>query len=516
MTTFNDFELPVDLKRAVDELGYESPTPIQEKTIPLLLGKDSDFLGIAATGTGKTAAFAIPLLARIKKEHRKTQSLIMAPTRELAKQISESIRGLGKYRGARFAVIYGGAGYREQMAALSQNPHIVIATPGRLLDHLDRGTIDLSSVSTVVLDEADEMISMGFKEDIEKVLEFVRAKGSNPNIWLFTATMQKELRRIADTFLKSPATAQVNTSSVLSGTVVQSFHLVREDDKGETVCRIVDSSDNFYGMIFCQTKVAVEEVASFLHRKGYLAAELHGDKTQREREMTMKKFRNREINIMVCTDVAARGLDVKNLTHVINYSVPKEIDSYIHRIGRTGRQGETGSAVSLVTPDRVGLIRRLEAVTGATIQHVKVPGQKQVVQRKISELVAKVLAVPEAKISKVVSGPLAEHSKSFDGLSSIEIAARFMNLYQKDMMSILSEGDGEGRDLNLEMRPEREFSRGRGFRGNSNRGQGGGRPQRFGGGGDRRPSAEGSKFRREGSRTDSRPKSGRGRTQSDR
>lgn len=425
MKTFKDLNLSAALNSAIEELGYTAPTPIQAETLPVLLEGPTDFLGLAATGTGKTAAFGIPLLEQLDPTKRAVQALILCPTRELALQVTEQINLLGKHKKLRAVPVYGGAGYGDQIRGLKQGAQIVVATPGRLIDHLEKGTIQLDAVQTVILDEADEMISMGFKDELESILETMPT--DNYKTWLFSATMSKEVRKVADRFLEKPKMVQVNKTEMLSGTVRQIYYKVKEGDKADILCKLIDAAEEeFYGLIFCQTKSLVMDLTALLSGRGYKVDCLHGDKDQSQRERTMRAFRERRVSVVVCTDVASRGLDVKDLTHVVNYSIPRELDNYVHRIGRTGRSGKPGLALSLVTPSHLGLIRRIEQMTKSTVEIGVIPTRKDIGMKKTAQLLERFQAVKtHARVEELLSeGWLA----ALEGMSKKEIAARLLVL----------------------------------------------------------------------------------------
>ncbi|MGE0763364.1 MAG: DEAD/DEAH box helicase [Bdellovibrionales bacterium] len=386
MESFAELNLSPAIQRAIQELGYTTPSPIQQQALPILMGERTDFIGLAATGTGKTAAFGIPLLEQINPSKKFVQGLIMCPTRELAVQVSGQINLLGKYKGIRSIAVYGGSDYANQLHGLKQGAQVVVGTPGRLIDHMNRGTLKLENVQTLILDEADEMISMGFKEDLEAVLKATNA--DSRNIWLFSATMGKEVRRVADTYLRQAQQVQVNRTEVLSTNVEQTFYGMRESDKPEILCKLIDLADDFYGLIFCQTKLLVTDLTHYLTERGHKVDSLHGDKDQKAREKTMQAFRDKRVRILICTDVASRGLDVKDVTHVINYSIPRELDIYVHRIGRTARGGKGGKAISLVTPTHRSLIGRIEKMTKSKIVECKIPTRRDVGSKKISKVLA--------------------------------------------------------------------------------------------------------------------------------
>lgn len=403
-------------------MGFETPSPIQAQALPILLGEPSDFIGLAATGTGKTAAFGIPLLERIDRTQKHTQALIMCPTRELALQVTGQINLLGKYKGIKALPVYGGSDYLNQIHGLKNGAQIVVGTPGRLIDHMDRGNLKLDKAKIIIMDEADEMISMGFREDLEKILGAVQRESSH--IWLFSATMSKEVRRVADKFLKNPKLAQVNRTEMLSTTVEQIYYRMKESDKPEILARIIESVDDFYGLVFCQTKAMVTDLTTYLIERGLKVDCLHGDKDQRAREKSMQSFRDRRVRLLVCTDVASRGLDVKDITHVINYSLPRESELYIHRIGRTARGGKTGIAMSLVTPSHQHLVARLEHITKTKIKEGKLPSRKEVASLAISKMLPK---FKDQKFSERAIELLSEEWKeTLANLSVQEVAARFL------------------------------------------------------------------------------------------
>jgi ATP-dependent RNA helicase DeaD len=384
--SFNELTLSPPLMRAITELGYDKPTPVQALALPMLLEGPTDFLGLAATGTGKTAAFAIPMLERIDPTKRVVQTLILCPTRELAVQVAGQIDLLGKYKNVKALPVYGGASYSDQIHGLKQGAKVVVGTPGRVIDHIERGTLRLDDVTTVILDEADEMISMGFREDIEKVLSSVK-KDQN-NIWLFSATMSRDVRKVADQFLKDPKLVQINRTEMLPSTIEQLYYMTHESNKPDILCKLIDAAEDFYGLIFCQTKSLVADLTTFLTERGYKVDCLHGDKDQKSRERTMQSFRDRKVKMLVCTDVASRGLDVKDITHVINYSIPRELDSYVHRIGRTARSGKTGFAMSLVTPSHRRLIMQIENMTKSRMKEGTIPTRKDVGTKKTGKVLA--------------------------------------------------------------------------------------------------------------------------------
>jgi len=457
MQKFSELNLSEKILKAITELGYESTTPIQAETLPILLEGDTDFLGLAATGTGKTAAFGIPLLERIDPKQKGVQALILCPTRELAIQVAGQIDLLGKYLGIKALPIYGGAGYGDQIYGLKNGATIVVGTPGRVVDHMEKGTLKLDLLKTLVLDEADEMISMGFKDDLEFVLS--KAPTGQANIWLFSATMGGEVRRVADTYLKDPKKVQVNRTEMLPDTVEQIYFMVHEYDKPDLVTKVIDAADDeFYGIIFCQTKSLVIDLTQFLVSKGYKTDCLHGDMDQTGRDRVMRAFREKKITTLIATDVACRGLDVKDITHVINYSIPRELDNYVHRIGRTGRSGKSGIALSLVTNSHKGLIRRIEEMTKSRMKEGKLPTLKDVAVKKVAKSQVEFEKIgPQGRMTELLGD---EWKTSLEPLSKEEIVGRFITLLHPELASgkaaAKSEmGDSRPPEASSERRPER-------------------------------------------------------------
>ncbi len=431
LKSFEELTLSPPLMRAITELGYTEPSPIQAEALPILMEGLTDFIGLAATGTGKTAAFAIPLLEKIDPKLKSVQALILCPTRELALQVAGQIDILGKYKGIRALPVYGGSSYGDQIRGFKQGISIVVGTPGRLVDHMVRGTLLLADLKTIVLDEADEMISMGFKDDLETILKHMPKGGCNT--WLFSATMSRDVRSVADKYLKQPKQVQVNRSEMLSTTVEQIYYRVHESDKPEILCKIIDAADDFYGIVFCQTKLLVTDLTQYLIDHGYKVDCLHGDKDQNSRERTMRAFRERKVRLLICTDVASRGLDVKDVTHVINYSIPRELESYVHRIGRTARSGKAGVAISLVTPSHRNLIGRIEQMTRSRMTEGVLPTRKDIGAKKIS------LVLEKFKSEKAFdrASALMDHNwkELLASMNPEEIAGRFLSMMFTDLFN---------------------------------------------------------------------------------
>ena len=431
LKSFDEVVLNPLLMKAIVDLGYEKPSPIQAETLPILLGDSTDFIGLAATGTGKTAAFGLPLLQRIDPAVRAVQGLILCPTRELAIQVSGQINIMGKHLGVRAIPIYGGSGYGDQISGLRKGAQVVVGTPGRLVDHMERGTLNLDQLHTVILDEADEMISMGFKEDLENILKNTPRESSN--IWLFSATMSHEVRKVADEYLRKPKQVQVNRKEMLSGTVEQLYYATQESNKPEVLCKLIDAAEDFYGLVFCQTKSLVVDLTQYLTGRGYRADCLHGDMDQPARERTMRSFREKRVTLLICTDVASRGLDVKDVSHVINYSLPRELDNYVHRIGRTARSGKAGYAMSLVTPSHRGLVRRIEQMTNSRMKEGKIPSRKEIGAKKVSKILANFQA--QDSYARAIELMDASWKEAITKMTTEEITGRFLTLMYPEVFA---------------------------------------------------------------------------------
>jgi ATP-dependent RNA helicase DeaD len=426
MKNFDTFDLSPGLLQSLSELNYHQPTPIQAQTLPLLLQQKTDFLGLAATGTGKTAAFLIPALEQIQPGSSQPQVLILCPTRELALQITKQVQLLGKHKGIEGLALYGGSGYSDQIRGLKNKAPIVIGTPGRVVDHLKRGTLKLHQMQTFILDEADEMISMGFQEDLSYILEQAPRNPKNTptnQIWLFSATMNPQIHLVAKKYLKNPK--KVHLEQTIPSKLEQIYYMIHEGQKNELLCRVIDTSPAFYGLVFCQTKSLVMELTEYLKHKGYPVTCLHGDLDQKNRERTLQSFKNKKSTILICTDIASRGLDVLDLTHVINYSLPRELEHYIHRIGRTARSGKPGLAISFVTPSHRNLLPRIAKATGSEWTQAKLPTLKDIQKGKL----AQILPLCQKQEAWKQLGPLLEEWEEWlENTSSLEIASRFLLL----------------------------------------------------------------------------------------
>lgn len=392
MENFRALGLSDNVLEALAKKGWETPSEIQEKTIPLLLKGEKDIVGQAATGTGKTAAFGLPLIEQLDDNSKAVQALIMCPTRELAMQVAEEIMTFKGTKKLFVQPIYGGQSYNVQIAALRRGVQIVVGTPGRIRDHIEKGTLKLNSVTHVVLDEADEMLNMGFEEEVREILKSVPEKR---RMLLFSATMPAQILRLAKTFMKDYDLVEVEKKQNTTENIDQSYFEVRDSDRFVTLCRVIDTEPEFYGIVFCRTKMETDEIASKLLEMGYDSEAIHGDITQSQRELILKKFKMRKINILVATDVAARGIDVNDLTHVINFNLPQDPESYVHRIGRTGRAGKHGTAITIVSPREKRDLQFIERLTKTTIRRETIPSIADVVSTKTMKLKTEMQAMIE-------------------------------------------------------------------------------------------------------------------------
>jgi ATP-dependent RNA helicase DeaD len=389
---FKELGLSDDVIKELKKKGFEEPTAIQKKIIPILLNEDIDLVGQAQTGTGKTAAFGLPILERLNKGSKYVQTLILVPTRELAIQVSEELNSYKGKKKLQIIPIYGGQSITDQIKKLSSGIDIVVGTPGRINDHLKRETLVLSKVSYVVLDEADEMLNMGFIEEVGEILE-----QTNPDrkTLLFSATMQDSVLEIAKKYMKDYKTILTRNVQLTVDLTDQIYFEVSNADKFEALCRIIDMEIDFYGLIFCRTKVAVDELSNKLMDRGYDVEAIHGDLSQYQRERTLEKFKKRRVNILVATDVAARGIDIINLSHVINYSLPQDPEAYVHRIGRTGRAGKKGVAITFISPEEHRKLMFIQKTAKTTIRKEKIPGAADIIKMKKDRIGAEIAKIIE-------------------------------------------------------------------------------------------------------------------------
>ena len=389
MKTFEELGVCEQIRKAIEELGFVHPMPVQEAVIPYLLGNENDVIALAQTGTGKTAAFGIPLLERIDTTQRYTQALVLSPTRELCLQIADDLRDFSKYMdGVHVEAVYGGAAIEPQMRALKKGVEIIVATPGRLVDLMHRGIARLEQVTNIVLDEADEMLNMGFSDSINEIFEELSA---DHHTLMFSATMSKEVERVAKKYLHDYKEIVVGSRNEGAESVNHIYYMVNAKDKYLALKRIVDFYPRIFAIIFCRTKVETQEVADKLIKDGYNAESLHGDLNQQQRDQTMQKFRNHLTQLLVATDVAARGLDVDDLTHVINFGLPDDIESYTHRSGRTGRAGKKGTSISIVHSREKFKIRNIEKIIGKEFVKAEIPSAEEICKKQLYKVMDQIV-----------------------------------------------------------------------------------------------------------------------------
>lgn len=458
MNPFIELGIRHDIVNALTDLGFEKPTSIQEQAVPVLLEGSNDFVGLAQTGTGKTAAFGLPLLELLDFSQNHPQALILCPTRELCLQIANDIKKYAKnLRDVNVVAVYGGANISDQLRQIRRGVQIVVATPGRMLDILNRKAIDFSNVKYAVLDEADEMLNMGFQEDINDILS---TTPQEKKTWLFSATMPAEVRRIAKKYMTDPVEMTVGTKNTGNANIEHEYYIVRAADKFAAFKRIVDFNPDIFGIVFCRTKIETQDIAEALIKAGYNANSLHGDLSQQQRDKVMKSFRDRTLQMLIATDVAARGIDVDDVTHVINYSLPDEIENYTHRSGRTARAGKKGTSISIINVKEIGKIRRMEKIIGKPFIKCEVPSGFDVCEKQLFEMVNKVKSVnvKEEHIAPYLPRILDE----LEDLSKEDIIKRFVSL---EFDRFLDSYKG-AKDLNVDassLRGDRDGGRERGY-----------------------------------------------------
>jgi ATP-dependent RNA helicase DeaD len=452
MKKFSDLNLSDSVLRVLPELGFESPSPIQEKAIPLLKEKRQDFIGLAQTGTGKTAAFGLPLLDWIDPDLKHTQALILAPTRELGQQIGEQLTIFSKYLpNIQTQTVYGGASIVEQMRSIKRRtPQIVIATPGRLLDLIRRKSINLSEIKFVVLDEADEMLNMGFKEDIDDILSNT---GEDKNTWLFSATMPKEIIHIVNSYMNKPVEVKVSTGNQLNENIEHQYAIVKTSNKFEGLKRILDLEENFRGVIFCRTRIKTQQLADDLKKSKYQAEALHGDLSQAQRDRVMKRFKNHSLQVLVATDVAARGIDVNDLTHVIHYALPDDSAYYTHRSGRTARAGKKGISLSILTNRDMRKLESLERGLKLKFNKITIPSSDDIVNIRLEKWAQNLV---ETKSDTKVNGHLLTKIQMMLGALSYEELVE--KLVSMEIGSL--NYDSKSKDLNEDRNASKKSSRG--------------------------------------------------------
>ena len=448
---FTDLGLPDTLLKALSEVGYESPSPIQAATIPPLLA-GRDVLGQAQTGTGKTAAFALPILARIDPKMAAPQALVLAPTRELAIQVSEAFQKYAHHLpGFHVLPIYGGQSYTPQLQALRRGVQVVVGTPGRVIDHLERGSLDLSKLRTLVLDEADEMLRMGFVDDVEAV---VKKCPPERQIALFSATMPPPIKRIAQTYLRNPEEVAIKATTTTGENIRQRYWLVSGLHKLDAITRILEAETFDAMIVFARTKLGTEELAEKLAARGIAAAAINGDMEQKSRERTIQRLKDGQLDVLVATDVAARGLDVDRITHVLNFDIPYDTESYVHRIGRTGRAGRKGEAILFVTPRERGMLRAIERATRQPIEPMQLPSAQDVNQQRVTRFRDRITGALEGSDRDMFRGLLEDYERE-QNVPMVEIAAALAQLVQGDTPMFLPNDPPPAPPRERSDRPER-------------------------------------------------------------
>ena len=440
--------------KALNKLGFTEPTPIQEQSIPALLADDIDLLGLAQTGTGKTAAFALPIIEKLDANNKSPQALILCPTRELCLQITSDIEKFTAFSPEiRTVAIYGGASIVTQIRELRRGVQIIVATPGRMIDVIDRGEVRFGDIKIVVLDEADEMLNMGFKESINQILS---KTPDEKNTWLFTATMPKEIKMITKKYMNNPMEVQVSGNKG-NDNIEHEFYLVNARDKYNALKRLVDYNPDIFGIVFCRTKNETKEIADQLIRDGYNSDALHGDLTQQQRDIVMNRYRERSLQLLIATDVAARGIDVSDVTHVINYALPDDLESYTHRSGRTARAGKKGVSIAIITKKDLGKINEIERMIGKKFVKSTVPTGFDVCEKQLFSIIDKAKAV---EVNEEQMEPYMEKiNAAFEGLEKEEIIKRFASLEFNRFLDYYK----NSQDLNMSDTARRE--RGEGERG---------------------------------------------------
>jgi len=457
MNKFEQLGLNESLLKAILDLGFENPSEVQEKAIPLLLEKDTDMVALAQTGTGKTAAFGFPLIQKIDADNRNTQALVLSPTRELCLQITNELKNYSKYeKGINVVAVYGGASITEQAREIKRGAQIIVATPGRMQDMINRGLVNIKNIDYCILDEADEMLNMGFYDDIVSILSDTPDEKST---WLFSATMPQEVARIAKQFMSEPLEITVGAKNSGSSTVSHEFYLVNARDRYEALKRLADANPDIFSVVFCRTKRDTQAIAEKLIEDGYSAAALHGDLSQAQRDGVMKSFRGRQIQMLVATDVAARGIDVDNVTHVVNYQLPDEIETYNHRSGRTGRAGKLGTSIVIVTKSELRKISSIERIIKQKFEEKTIPSGIEICEIQLLHLANK---IKDTEVDHEIDNYLPAINNVLEDLSKEELIKkmvsvefnRFIAYYKKnrDISTQSSDrrerGDSEPREFN--------------------------------------------------------------------
>lgn len=446
--TFQDLGLEESLVRALVDRGYVQPTEIQAAAIPLLIEKDTDFVGQAQTGTGKTAAFALPMLHKIDSRARGVQALVLAPTRELANQIQDEVAKFAIHKKIRTFCVYGGTSLGKQIGDFKRaDPQILIGTPGRVLDLIRRGVLKLNKCSIAGLDEADEMLDMGFLDDVKDILDCME---ENHRTWMFSATMPREIRALIDDYLDNPETISIKKKTLSNEDIDQQYFLVRPGDMTEALVRLLENMDKYYAIVFCRTKIDTKTVADALNARGFAADCLNGDMSQEQRDSTMARFKRKDVDLLICTDVAARGIDVDDLTHVINFGLPLDNESYVHRIGRTGRAGAKGIALSLVAPQDERKLRTIERLTKARVEKKMLPTATETKAALVRKLVGQV--VDSSREADIRDPNMGAFKAALEELTRDDLVHALYKLNAAEKLDSLKQRDrldaGERRDRN--------------------------------------------------------------------
>ncbi len=447
MKSFETLGLSKGLVESVQLIGFETPTPIQEKAIPVLLNGNRDFVGLAQTGTGKTAAFGLPLLELVDDKSRDTQALVLAPTRELGLQIANDLENFSeKFKSFNIVAVYGGSSISEQIRKVKKGAQIIVATPGRLIDLIDRKAINLKTIKYIVLDEADEMLNMGFKDDLDKILSFTP---DDKATWLFSATMPREVRAIMKNYMSDPFELTVGEQTTGNVNIEHQYVIVQERDRYLALKRILDNNPEIFGLIFCRTRIDTQKTAEMLMKDGYSADALHGDLTQQQRDRVMLNFRQRSLQILVATDVAARGIDVEDITHVIHLNIPDEMEFYTHRSGRTARAGKKGVSIAMISKRELGKVKQIEKTLKSPFKRAMIPTGAEVCQKQLLAFMHKVneVKVNEDQIAEFLPAIEAE----LKNLTKQELIKRFASLefnrffdYYRDAPDLNVEGKRGG------------------------------------------------------------------------
>ena len=466
MNSFTESNLSPEIIKAVGELGYEQPTEIQKQTIPFILSDIRDLIALAATGTGKTAAFSLPILDMIDDTSRKIQLLVLCPTRELCLQITKDIKNYTKYLpNIKTVAVYGGSSIVEQIRSLREKPQIIVGTPGRVIDLIGRKSLDFSAIHWLVLDEADEMLSMGFKDDLETIL---KETPDEKQTLLFSATMNKEVERISKNYLTNPHKISVGSINAVKKNISHEYYVVSYRQKKEALKRLIDANPNQYSIIFCRTRAETQEVADFLMQNGYAADALHGDLSQAQRDTVMKKFRLKNIEILVATDVAARGLDVNSLTHVVHYSLPDDPEVFVHRSGRTGRAGKDGISMALIKPEETRKRKQIKAQTKIELAEKQIPKGEEIIKAQVAGVFDKLLTEHDDyfDFDDNLIPDLSQFSKEELVHQLLQFQLKDLALYYKDRNDLSAQKLSKEEDLPSKRR-DRDRKRGKDRKKNS-------------------------------------------------